>query len=298
MLNKILVPLDGSELAEGALAFATGLSIPTAAQILLVRAVSVHAFPGVDVREPQVRALAEAEIYLREMAEDLTERGFVVEIATPYGESPADWIVEETTLRHADLIVMSTHGRTGPGRWMFGSVAEAVVSRSPVPVLVQRAWDLAERQLLLEDRPRLLVPLDGSAFSESVLDLAARLAEDVGGELVLVRVVTTPRDVLNAEEDVAVYLDELDTAERTTAQNYLLDVSAELSQRWPIVSVSTTVQFGQPDVGIAAAAAESRAAMVVMATHGRTGLRRATLGSVAGRVLEHGHTPLVLAHPH
>src|SRR5437868_13799475 len=103
MLNKILVPLDGSELAERALSFATGLSIPTAARLVLVRAVTAHTFPGVDAREPQVRALAEAEIYLREIAQSLVQRGFLhVEIATPYGETPAGWIVEEALLRHVD----------------------------------------------------------------------------------------------------------------------------------------------------------------------------------------------------
>jgi len=274
VLRKILVPLDGSELAERALSFATGLSIPTAAQLVLVRAVTAHTFPGVDAREPQVRALAEADVYLHEVAQGLVQRGFLhVEIATPYGDTPAGWIVDEARLRHVDLIVMSTHGRTGPGHWLFGSVAEKVVSRSPVPVLLQRAWDPEQRELLLGDQPRLLVPLDGSAFSESVLDLAALLAEDLGAELLLVRV------------DV------------TSQERYLLDVSRDLEQRYPGIVVSTRVKFGEPDAGISEAAAECRAAMVVMATHGRTGLRRTALGSVAGRVLEHGNTPLVLARP-
>jgi nucleotide-binding universal stress UspA family protein len=264
---------------------------------VLVRAVTAHTLPGVDAREPQVRALAEAEIYLREVAVGLRERGFELEIATPYGETPAHWIVEEARMRHADLIVMSTHGRTGPGHLVFGSVAEAVVCRSPVPVLVQRAWDPAQRELLLEDLPRLLVPLDGSAFSESVLDLATRLADDLGGELVLVRVLSMPHDVLVAEEDVAVNFDEQESSQRSGASEYLRDLSRDLRQRSPRVTVSTLVQFGEPEAGIAAAAAETGAAMVIMATHGRTGLQRATLGSVAGRVLEYGRTPLVLARP-
>jgi len=77
----------------------------------------------------------------------------------------------------------------------------------------------------------------------------------------------------------------------------LLDLSRSLVERWPGITLSTLVRFGEPDVGIASAAAETNAALVVMATHGRTGVRRATLGSVAGRVLEHGHTALVLARP-
>ncbi len=96
---------------------------------------------------------------------------------------------------------------------------------------------------------------------------------------------------------MAVYLDEQQSTLRSVAGDYLLDVSNDISQRWPGVTVTTIVQFGQPEAGIAVAAAESHAAMVIMATHGRTGLRRAALGSVGGRVLEYGQTPLVLARP-
>lgn len=289
MLKKILIALDGSELAERALTFATALSIPTAARLVLVRVVTAHTFPGVDEREPQVRALAEAEIYVRAIAADLVSRGFVVEAATPYGETPAEWIVEEAKTRNADLIVMSTHGRTGPGRWMFGSVADAVVARSPVPVLVQRAWDTSRRELLLGDQPRVLVPLDGSAFAAAALPTAASLADDLGAELVLVRVDTTPYDVKAGDAQEARPVSEV--------QLYLRDMSQRLKDRWPNLSVSWLVESGDPADGIAAATADRNAALVVMATHGRTGLPRSALGSVAGRVLQHGNAPLMLVHP-
>ena len=76
-----------------------------------------------------MRALAEAQIYLKDIGEALGTRGFVVERATPYGEPVAEWIIQEVGLRHAEMIVMTTHGRTGPGRWMFGSVAPLVLVR-------------------------------------------------------------------------------------------------------------------------------------------------------------------------
>src|SRR5579859_1996048 len=124
MLSKILVPLDGSELAERALSDATALSIPTAARLILMRAVVAHTLPGVDARAAQVDALEEADGYLREVAAGLRQRGFECEIATPYGSAP-DWILEDASVRHADMIVMSTHSRSGPGRWLVGSVAES-----------------------------------------------------------------------------------------------------------------------------------------------------------------------------
>ena len=139
MFNTILVPLDGSELAERALTYATALAGPTRAQLLLVRAVVTHTLAGVDPRERQLGAIHEAELYLQHVATKLGEQGLACETVVRYGHA-AKCVVESARTRQADLIVMATHGRTGPGRWVFGSVAEAVVAASPVPVLVQRDW--------------------------------------------------------------------------------------------------------------------------------------------------------------
>jgi nucleotide-binding universal stress UspA family protein len=87
VLNKVLVPLDGSALAERALAYATAVSIPTAARLLLVRVVSKYPLADLDVRELQSHALAEAQHYLQDIAHRLARRGFQCEMATPSGES-------------------------------------------------------------------------------------------------------------------------------------------------------------------------------------------------------------------
>jgi nucleotide-binding universal stress UspA family protein len=297
MLSKILVPLDGSELAERALSDATALSIPTAARLILMRAVVAHTLPGVDARAAQVDAVGEADGYLRGVATGLQHRGFACEIATPYGPA-ADWILEEASLRHADMIVMTTHSRSGPARWLVGSVAESVLARATLPVLLVRAWQPRERELLLQDRPRLLVPLDGSVFAEAALPAAAALAEDVGAELVLTRVQPSPTGVLTANDgQVLAYVDQEEEALAAEATDYLTSIARTLAEQRPGVRVSTRVQFGEPVVGITASAAETNAALIVMATHGRTGLSRAVFGSVAGRVLEHGTTSLVLVRP-
>src|ERR1051325_3592825 len=114
MLKKILVPLDGSVLAEQALAYAEELSLPTGATLLLVRTAYSHTLPGVDSRERKDGAIAEATEYLAGTAAALTIRGYDCETLVPYGH-PADSIVEEARLSGADLIAMTTHGRTGPG---------------------------------------------------------------------------------------------------------------------------------------------------------------------------------------
>lgn len=103
-----------------------------------------------------------ASRYLFDIAEELRARGFVCETATPHG-APAAWISTAAGVGPVDLVAMTTHGRSGPKRWLFGRVAESVVASSPVLVLVERAWQPIRREPLLADQPTLLVPLDGSA---------------------------------------------------------------------------------------------------------------------------------------
>jgi nucleotide-binding universal stress UspA family protein len=190
---------------------------------------------------------------------------------------PTECIVESARTRHADLIVMATHGRTGPGRWVFGSVAEAVIASSTVPVLVQRAWQPLPGKPLHNGSPKLVVPLDGSCFSEAVLESAAVLAENLDGRLVLVRVEASPGAI-------------------RTATDYLMAVQADLESAHPTVPIARKIGYGDPARGIDEAVVQIAGDLVVMATHGRTGARRAILGSVAGKLLQASQVPLALLH--
>jgi nucleotide-binding universal stress UspA family protein len=277
MLKKILVPLDGSELAERALKYAAALAEPTRAQLLLMRAVFSHTLAGVDPRERQLGAIQDAEAYLEQVATKLRERGLACETVVRYGHA-AECVAESARTRQADLIVMATHGRTGPGRWVFGSVAEAVVAASPVPVLVQRAWQPLLGEPALDNAPKMIVPLDGSAFAESALEPAASLAEELGGRLILVRVEDHPTAIHAMLE-------------------YLPRVLARVAEQHPELPIETDVRVGEAAYGIEEAVAQYDAALVVMATHGRGGAMRTLLGSVAGKFMQLGDVPVVLIRP-
>jgi nucleotide-binding universal stress UspA family protein len=277
MLNKILVPLDGSELAERALTYATTLASVTGASLLLVRAAYSHTLAGVDPRERHLGAVQEAEAYLQQTATKLRDRGFACETVARYGHL-AECVTESARTRLADLIVMATHGRTGPGRWVLGSVAEAVVAASPVPVLVQRAWQPLFGEPLLSDSPKIIVPLDGSAFAETALEPAANLAAQIGASLVLVRVEDNPWAVRDALD-------------------YLVPLQARFAEQHPDVTIATDVRVGEPAGEIESAVVHHDAALVVMATHGRGGAMRAILGSVAGKLVQVCDVPVVLKRP-
>jgi nucleotide-binding universal stress UspA family protein len=142
-LTTILVPLDGSTLAEMALPKATELAQASGATILLVRAAEARSLPGLDPTEGQVRVVDEAERYLAGVAERLAAEGTRnVATAVWYGP-PSAAIIDAARLREIDLIVMTTHGRTGIPRLLFGSVAESVLRGTHVPILLIRPAEAA-----------------------------------------------------------------------------------------------------------------------------------------------------------
>lgn len=136
-LTKILVPLDGS--SRAAVAIDTAIDLAAApCSLVLLRAAEAHALPGVDPTEMQVSVVREAEEYLASVRDDLAKRGITkVETSVWYGAA-AHAIIEGARLQKADLIVMSSHGRSGLGRLILGSVAESVLRGTTVPVCIVR----------------------------------------------------------------------------------------------------------------------------------------------------------------
>ena len=137
--GKILVPLDGSALAEAALSQATLLASEFGAQVELLRAVEAHTFPGVDPTDAQVKVVQEGETYLAGVAERLRASGVKDVASSVWYGPPAFAIVEAARLTHVDLIVMGTHGRSGIGRMILGSVAESVLRGTTTPILLIRS---------------------------------------------------------------------------------------------------------------------------------------------------------------
>lgn len=138
-LEKILVPVDGSVLAETAVSRGVDLARESGATVVLLRAAEAHRLPGVDPTDAQVAVVQEAEEYLAAVKDRLEEGGFKnVETFVWYGP-PATAIVEAARLQRVDLIVMTTHGRSGLGRLILGSVAESVLRGTETPILLLRA---------------------------------------------------------------------------------------------------------------------------------------------------------------
>jgi nucleotide-binding universal stress UspA family protein len=140
-VKTILVPLDGSNLAEAALTPAMEIARESGGSLVLLRAAVGHSRPMADPTEAQVQAVREAEEYLAEVRARVATAGVAnAETSVWYGP-PVEAIVEAARYRKADLIVMSSHGRSGLGRLVLGSIAESVLRSTSVPILLIRPGD-------------------------------------------------------------------------------------------------------------------------------------------------------------
>ena len=138
MYQSILVPLDGSKLAEAILPEVEELSALLKARLHLVMVSRVNVLPGLDPTDAQVRVIHRAQEYLEKLEEQLSVRNIDIKPHAPYGDA-AEKILEVCRRHDIDLIAMSTHGRSGIGRWLLGSIADKVVRHSEKPVLLLRA---------------------------------------------------------------------------------------------------------------------------------------------------------------
>ncbi len=291
MVRNIVVPLDGSALAERALPPAEALARAAGARLLLVRVVTDDG--------GSVAGGSDAREYLDGIARASHERGVEATTAVLSGEAAAA-IVDEARRQGADLIAMATHGRGGLGRWVYGSVAEAVLARATAPTLLVRAWQAGHGPAPLRPGGRLLVPLDGSDFAEEALPVATGLADTLGGEIVLLRAVARSDLPFGPDAILAPLLQRELDEERAQAEDYLRRVAERFAREGR--AVRTEVRVGRPDLEMAAGVIESvgreySAALVVMASHRYTGMNRLLLGSVADGVVRHGTLPLLLVRP-
>jgi nucleotide-binding universal stress UspA family protein len=275
MYNRILVPLDGSAAAEAALPRAEALARLGSSTIYLLRAT---------LPEEEVAAAA----YLDLVAEGLRERGRVVETLPVPGE-PAEMIVWETTHRHVDVIVMSTHGQSGRGRGVLGSVADRVLHRTSRPVLL-----VQDEQPAYGPWPaRILVALDGSELAEQAL-VHARALASAGGEILLYRVIAPerPNDMPTGDEAAARTMH----AEIQTDTLRYLDAVAS-APRAAGYRVRTATEYGPAAERIAEYVRREQADLIVISSHGRTGVARWLLGSVADELVRRAPAPLLLLRP-
>ena len=169
-MKKMLIPLDGSELSERVLPHIELLAKQSSAEVILLRVVP-FTWPNefLHVREMGDKLDKEASDYLFALHAQLEEKGVKGECCVNEGSVP-EVICDFAREREVDVIAMSTHGRGGIKRWALGSVADKVIQGSPVPVLLYR---IVEGKMEPSPYKNILIPVDGSPFSENIFHLCS-----------------------------------------------------------------------------------------------------------------------------
>ena len=263
---RILVPLDGSPEAENIL--------PALASLLRAQNARITLF-GVAPTEDSLRFL---EVYLDRLRKSLLLENVPSEILAEWGD-PAEEILRAGKAARFDLIAMATHGRSGLHRELVGSVAESVLRKSEIPVLAFRPGSR------LGDWKRIVVGLDGSAAAEAVLTDATELARAMGATLHLVQAKSL-RPLLRLQPGKPFPVPEEDP------KPYLEALAGAVTLNG--VPAIAEAREGEAADEIVAVARETGAGLICLTTHGRTGLARHLLGSVAESVLRTAPCPVLL----
>ena len=293
MFKKIVVPLDGSLLAEQALSFLPRFVSPLQTHIDLVCVVQPWVYAlGMSEATPisVINDLHENwKAYLHQQEIFLQGLGYTVQSHVLEGDIAAE-ILALAANKNADLIVMSTHGRSGFRRLALGSVAERVLHNATIPLLLVREGAALHTTNPIE---HLLVPLDGSSFAERSIPLAVELSTQTGATLTMLRVVqdldAQNKQIIFKSEEAA---EEAVTQWKLLATRYLDELAKGIKAEG--VKVSSMVLSGDPENLIGTIAETLPADLIVMSTHGRSGVSRWVYGSVANKVLRTATCPVLL----
>ena len=304
MLDKILVPLDESTLAESTLGHVMAIARAFNSKVTLLHVLErsgVQEQAQVDPLDWHLRKV-EAQTYLESLAERGRALDLLVESLVLEGPAAAR-IIEHAHEQEFDLIALSSHGRSGLSGWNVSSVAQKVIQRAYRSFLLVRAYQTGKDlqpsigQPSITHYRRILVPLDGSQRAESILPLAIRLAREHKAELLIAHLVARPeilpRTPLTAEDNELV--ERLIERNRSEATRYF----EQLQSRLPAATQSR-LHVGVPHPGDNVASAlhhlveREEIDLVVLSAHGYTGDDLRSYGSLVATLISYGATPLLV----
>ncbi len=301
MYGKILVPLDGSPLAEQVLPYVRLVAKALKAKVELLQVLGpvapdlVDPAHGIYLDKILAGMRGQAGAYLDKVGASLRKAGLSVSTDVHEG-NPAEYIISGAAREKDTLIAMTTHGRSGIARWVLGSVTEKVLNAASNPLLVVRA----RKKPTPPNQVRLdvaILPLDGSLLAEQALPHVAALANAMSMKIKLVRVTPFAQDLyMYTDYPIGKYADvQEDTLKSidVEAEKYLRNQTKKL-QRQGVSSVEHVLLHGNPADAIVDVARGTEDNLVVMTTHGRSGIGRFLLGSVADRVVRYCGDPVLI----
>lgn len=265
-LGKLLLATDGSKFNHGAIREALSLSKRCSSKLIAVSVIKTNL--EFEVTMPQVieKEEEEASKHLEAIKMRASQEGIDCEISAPHSEEPYRDIVDAAAKSRADMIIMGRHGRTALLRLMMGSVTARVIGHSPCNVLV------IPPDAKVECR-NILIATDGSGFSEAAAREAIGIAKKCESALIVVSVAWNDAEISAVENNVRKIVD-LAKAEGVQAEGRTL--------------------IGKPYEAIVDTAKQRHADLIIVGSHGRTGLKRLLMGSVTERVIGHTETAVLV----
>lgn len=297
MLDSILVPLDRSKISEQILPYVEALAKGLAVPVKLIHVVDTKNLP--ESLEPRLQGHLDllgqkerdrAAKYLENIRCQMEGDGVAVSAEVMIG-SPDEEIASFAYTQGMGMIAMSTHGRSGPERWYMGSVADKVLESAVVPLLLYRPKEDEVSAVKFE---KLIIPLDGSTVAEQALPTAEALAKKLDLELLIVRVLNTYSWVFTDMSPYGAHSlpSELLKTLKEAATGYLDKTVTDLQQKG--FKVGSRSMLGNPGSEINELASETPGSLVVISTHGRSGVNRMVMGSVADKVVRGSGSPVLL----
>jgi nucleotide-binding universal stress UspA family protein len=286
MYQKILIAVDESDCSRRAAQLGLGLAGQLGARVSLVHILNGSpASPSQSASIGLTGARARGQALLEEWQAEARRRGLEAQTQLREMTRPAEGIVAAAQQENCDLIVMGTHGREGLPYLLLGSVAERVIRLAPVPVLLVRSATAVSEPLEFR---QVLVPIDGSELSNLALDQAKKLVGYLGAKLLVLHV--EPRALLLAFEVLEQHPEEQEKYRQQT-RSLLGEAVKDFPEAEAIWREAGVERIGDVIVKVAQ---ERAVDLIVMGTHGRTGLDRLLLGSVAERVAHRASCAVLL----
>ena len=297
MINHILVPLDGSTLAECVLPHVTALAPVTHARVTLLHVLQQPQNGGGAPVDPVEWHLQKqnAEKYMEGIVHRLNESGILGVESIILEGSPASTVIDFARSNNVDLIILSTHGYSGLSGWNVSGVVQKILLRSYKSTLLVRAYLPSATEATKVRYKRLFVGMDCSPRSEFVLPFAINLAQFHKSQLILETVIEKPRVInrMPVPEEILELSNQFVERNFQAASHYFKQLLAQFSTKE--LKIKTHISIGDNAIAVLHdMAEESNADVVLLAAHGETGERRWPYGSVTTSFIAYGNTSLLI----
>lgn len=295
MFEHILLPLDGSSLAERVLPHAVALSAAFNSQLTLLRVIHKDTEEGqsniINPMAWQMRK-SEAEAYLKSVQNRLADVDIDSDVKIIEG-SPPEQICNFAQNEEVDLIILSSHGSSGVSAWNINSTVQKVLLRAYMPVMIIRAYEEDYGSLIGLKYERVFLPLDGSKRAECILPLAKSISKEQNSKVFISHIVeepNLPRQTPLSDEITSV-IDQLREINFEEAKNYLDQVKDQFNPE----NIETIIESSKkPSIAMHNIIDREQIDLVMLSAHGHSGESRWPYGKIALSFIVYGTTPLII----